>query len=179
MLKKITLFLAALLVVFVLVVMTRPADFRITRSATLAAAPLAVFNQVNDFHQWEAWSPWAKLDPAARNTFEGPASGEGAGFKWAGNKDVGVGGMTILESRPGEFIRIRLVFEKPFAATNLSEFTFKPEGSGTLVTWSMSGRNGFLAKAVGLFMDCDKMVGGQFEKGLANLKAIVEVRPKS
>jgi len=133
---------------------------------------------VNDFHNWEAWSPWAKLDPAAKATFEGPSTGTGAIFKWAGNKEVGEGSMTITESRPSDLIRIKLEFLRPFEATNSAEFTFKPEGNRTAVTWSMEGKNNFIAKAVCLLMNMDKMVGGQFEQGLAQMKAVVEAAPK-
>jgi len=133
---------------------------------------------VNDFHNWEAWSPWAKLDPAAKATFEGPSTGTGAIFKWVGNKEVGEGSMTITESRPSDLIRIKLEFLRPFEATNSAEFTFKPEGNRTAVTWSMEGKNNFIAKAVCLFMNMDKMVGGQFEQGLAQMKAVVEAAPK-
>jgi uncharacterized protein YndB with AHSA1/START domain len=175
-LKKILIGLSVVIVGFVVLVATRPSDFRVTRSMTMAAPPEAVFAQVNDFHNWNAWSPWAKLDPTAKNSFEGPALGQGAGFRWDGNKDVGAGAMTILESVPSSLIRIKLEFLKPFKATDTAEFTFTPQDAGTLVTWSMYGKNNFMAKAVGLFMDCDTMVGGMFEKGLTNMKAIVENR---
>src|SRR4030095_433305 len=117
--------------------------------------------------------------PNAKNTFEGPSAGEGAVFRWAGNKNVGEGSMTITESRPNDLIRIRLEFLKPFAATNATEFTFTPQGNQTLVTWTMSGKNNFIAKAIGLFIDCDKMIGGMFEKGLAQMKSLAEAAPKS
>ena len=179
MLKKILLTLALLLVVFLGVVALQPADFRIVRSATIAAAPAAVFAQVNDMHKWQTWSPWAKLDPAAKMTFEGPPAGTGAAFAWVGNSDVGEGRMTVTESRPDEVIRFRLDFLKPMAGTSTTEFTFKPDGKQTMVTWSMAGKNNFLAKAVCLFMNMDKMVGGQFEQGLANLNAVtVAAAPK-
>lgn len=174
MLKKILIGLIVFIAGFAVVVATRPSDFRVTRSAVMNAPAEAIFAQVNDFHKWEAWSPWAKLDPAAKNSFEGAASGQGAGFRWDGNKDVGAGAMTIEESRPNELIRIRLEFFKPFKGVNTAEFTFAPQNDGTLVTWSMYGKNNFIAKAIGLFIDCDKMIGGMFEKGLASMKAIVE-----
>ena len=176
---KITLIsLAVLAVLFVIFVALRPNEFRVERHATMSAPPAVVFAQVNDFHLWEAWSPWAKLDPAVRNTFEGPSAGAGAIFRWAGNKNVGEGGMTITESRPGELIRIKLEFLKPFASTCTTEFTFKPEGNQTAVSWTMSGKNNFMSKAAGLFVNCEKMVGGQFEKGLAAMKSVVEAAPK-
>lgn len=154
----------------------QPAAFRISRSALMAASPAVIFAQVNDFHQWGAWSPWAKLDLGAKITFEGAPSGVGAGFSWDGNKKIGTGAMTILDSRPPESIRIRLEFMKPFVATNTVEFTFVPEGDKTRVTWSMVGNNNFIAKAMNLVMNCDKMVGGMYEQGLANIQAIVEPR---
>lgn len=178
MLKKILMIFVLLIVGFAIVVAMRPSDFRVERSSTIAAPPAAVFAQVNDFHKWEAWSPWAKLDPNAKTSYEGSPAGQGAVFHWAGNKDVGEGSMTILESKPNEMIRIRLDFVKPFKGTNTAEFTFKPEGDKTKVTWSMFGKNNFIAKAIGLFIDCDKMVGGMFEKGLASMKTIAETAPQ-
>jgi hypothetical protein len=157
---------------FIIVVAARSSEFRVARSATIPAPAAVVFEQVNDFHNWEAWSPWARLDPAAKNTFEGAESGEGAKFHWEGTK-VGAGGMTLVESRPHELIRLRLEFLRPFKATNAVEFTFQSSGAGTLVTWAMTGKNNFIAKAIGLFIDCEKMCGGQFEQGLANLSSAV------
>ena len=174
MMKKVLLAVLLIVVVFVVVVATRPADFRITRSATIAAPPAVVFAQVNDFHLWDAWSPWAKLDPAMKQTHEGAPAGTGAIYSWAGNKDVGEGRMTLTESRAPELVRIKLEFLKPFPAVNTTEFSFKPEGTQTAVTWSMSGTNGFMAKAFCMFMNMDKMVGGDFEKGLAQLKTVAE-----
>ncbi len=174
MLTPILLLIAAIIVVFVVIVSLRPADFRITRTATMPAPPEAVFAQVNDFHRWEAWSPWAKLDPACKNTYAGPAAGTGAVFSWSGNKKVGAGCMTILDSRPSHLIRIKLEFLRPFKATNTAEFTFAAQGAQTVVTWRMSGKNNFMGKAFDLFMNFDKMVGGDFEKGLAALKSLVE-----
>jgi Polyketide cyclase / dehydrase and lipid transport len=178
MLVKILIGLAAVIVVFAFVVALQPSDFRVVRSATIPTPAGIVFSQVNDFHKWEAWSPWAKKDPAAKNSFEGALSGTGAVFSWAGNREVGEGRMTLTESRPPELIRIRLDFVKPFAGTNITEFTFKPEGNQTVVTWSMSGKNNFIARAFCLFMNMDKMVGGEFEKGLENLKMVTEVAAK-
>jgi uncharacterized protein YndB with AHSA1/START domain len=173
MLKKILLVVALLIVVFVIVVITRPADFRVTRSATIPAPPAAVFAQVNDLQNWNSWSPWAKLDPNVKNTFSGPTAGTGACFAWSGNNEVGEGSMTITDSRPNELVAFNLVFVKPFAGACATEFTFKPEGDQTHVTWDMKGKNNFIGKAISLFMDCDKMMGGQFEQGFANLKTVV------
>ncbi len=171
---KVLIVLIAVVVVFVIVVATRPADFRVTRTARIAAPSSAVFAQVNDFHNWAAWSPWARLDPAMRQSYEGAPAGPGAVYSWTGNKKVGEGRMTILESHPSDLVRIKLEFLKPFAATNVADFTFKPEGDQTVVTWSMAGKNNFMAKAFGLFMNMDKLVGGDFEKGLAQMKSVAE-----
>ena len=175
-LKRLLFGLVGLVVIFVILVASQRADFVITRSALMTAAPAAVFAQVNDFHRWEAWSPWAKMDPAMKTTYEGPASGTGAIYSWAGNDQVGEGRMTILESRPGELVRIKLEFLKPFAATNQADFAFKGDGAQSSVTWTMTGRKNFVQKAFCMFMDMDKMVGGDFEKGLAQMKAVVEVK---
>src|SRR5215204_2400469 len=147
MLIKILIVVAVLVIVFAVVVATRPSKFRIVRSATMNAPAEAVFAQVNDLHKWRAWSPWEAKDPAMKRTYEGPPAGRGTVYSWGGNKEVGEGRMTLTESRPSELIRIKLEFFKPFAATNTSEFTFKPQGEQTQVTWSMSGHNGFMAKA--------------------------------
>ena len=178
MFTNILIAIAVIVIVFVVVVAMRPSEFRVTRKASISAPAPSVFAQVNDLHLWQEWSPWAKMDPAAKNTFEGPPAGTGAAFAWAGNSKVGEGRMTITESRPNDLIRFRLDFLKPFKGTNIAEFTFKPEGNQTAVTWSMTGRYNFIVKAMSLFMSCDKMIGGQFEKGLAQMKSIVENAPK-
>ena|SRR5438105_738947 len=156
------------------VVVMQPSEFRVARTATIAAPAPAVFNQVNDFHNWAAWNPWATLDPGMKQTYEGAPAGTGAIYTWAGNRQVGEGRMTLTESRPSDLIRIRLEFLKPLAAISTAEFTFKPEGKQTVVTWSMVGRNNFMAKAVHLVMNIDRMIGGNFEQGLARMKAVVE-----
>jgi hypothetical protein len=179
MIKKILLGLIVLIAIFCTVVILQPSDFKITRSTTVNAPSATVFAQVNDFHKWEAWSPWAKMDPNCKFSYEGPAAGKGAIFRWDGNMDVGTGNMTITESRPSDLILIRLEFLKPMQGVNTTEFDFKPDGAQTNVTWTMTGKNNFVGKAFSLFMDCDKMVGGQFEKGLASLKSIAEAAPKS
>ncbi len=178
MLTKILIGLAAVVVLLCVIVAAQPADFRVERSAIISAPPAVVFAQVNDFHKWEAWSPWAKLDPNAKNTFEGPPTGTGAGFGWSGNNDVGEGRMLITESRPNELIRIKLDFIRPFKSTNTTEYTFKTEGKDTRITWAMFGKNNFMGKAFGLFVDCDKMIGADFEKGLASIKTISESAAK-
>jgi hypothetical protein len=177
MLMKILIGLAVVVVVLVMIVATRPSEFRVARTATIAAPAPAVFAQVNDFRRWEAWNPWARIDPAMKQTYEGAPAGPGAVYTWAGNHEVGEGRMTLTESRPSDLIRIKLEFLKPFRGTSVAEFTFRPEGDHTVVTWSMVGENDFIAKAVHLFVDMDRMVGGNFEKGLAQMKSVVEAAP--
>jgi hypothetical protein len=174
MLTKVLVALAVVVVVLVIIVALQPSKFRVARSTTISAPAPAVFAQVNDFHKWEAWNPWGKVDPAMKQTYEGAPAGTGAIYTWVGNKEVGEGRMTITESRPSDLVRVKLEFMKPFAATNTAEFSFNPEGNQTAVTWSMTGENNFVAKAVHLFMNMDKMIGDQFEKGLADMKAAVE-----
>ena len=179
MLKRILLAAAVLVAGFCVYVAMLPPAFRIERSTIVVAPAAAAFAEVNDFHNWQEWSPWAKLDPDAKATFEGPASGEGAVFRWAGNAEVGEGSMTLLESKPDDHIRIRVDFVKPFAGTNTTDFTFKADGPRTVVNWAMSGEQGFLQRAICVFMNPDKMVGEQFEKGLANLKQRAEAKSAS
>jgi hypothetical protein len=173
MLVKILITIAVLIALLLVVAAMQPSTFHVTPSATIPAPVPVVFAQVNDLHAWEDWSPWAKIDPNCKKIFEGPRAGTGAVFAWAGNNKVGEGRMEITESRPNELIRFNLKFLKPFKANNLTEFTFKPEGNQTLVSWSMTGQRNLMFKAVGLFMNCDKMVGGDFEKGLAQMKSTV------
>jgi hypothetical protein len=178
MLKLIAIALVVIVVVFVIVVTMQAAEFRISRGIAMSASAPAAYAQVNELHNWEKWNPWEKMDPAMKMTFSGPPAGPGAAYAWVGNKDVGEGRLTIMESRPNELVKIKLEFLKPFAATNTAEFTFKPEGNQTAVTWSMYGEKKFVSKAAGLFMNMDKMVGDQFEKGLADMKTAAEAAPK-
>jgi hypothetical protein len=172
MLKKILAGIAILVVGFLVVVAMQPNDFKVTRSATLNSSPAALFEQVNDHRKFVVWNPFMKLDPNVRNTFSGPDSGVGAVCRWEGNSDIGAGSCTIIESRPGELVRCRMDWKRPMEGTSTVDFTFKPEGAKTVVTWSMYGKQNFMAKAVSLFLDCDKMCGPQFEQGLANLGEI-------
>ena len=174
MLVKILIGTAVVLVALVAYVATQPGEFSVSRSATFAAPAPAVFAQVNELKKWEAWSPWAKKDPQAKQSYAGPAAGAGASMSWVGNKEVGEGRMTIVDSSPNALVRFKLEFIKPFAATNSAEFSFKEEGGRTALTWSMRGQNNFIGKAMCLVFDMDKMVGGDFEAGLANLKVIAE-----
>lgn len=174
MLKKILLVLVALVLVFVVVVALQPSDYRIERTTTISAPPSEVFAHVNDFHKWEAWSPWAKLDPDAKVTFEGPEAGEGAIMTWAGDENVGVGKMTLVESKPSESVKIKVAFTEPFEGGTNSDFSFKPTGDQTEVAWAMHGRHNFVEKAFCLVMNGLGMMGDDIDKGLAQLKSVAE-----
>ena len=179
MLKKILLGLVAVIVLFLAYAATRPADFRVERSATLAASPAALFAQVNDHHNFNAWNPFLKMDPNVKNTYSGPASGVGAVCSWDGNRDIGAGSSTITESKPGELVRMRMDWKRPMEGTATVDFTFRPADDKTVVTWAMYGKNNFMGKVVSIFMDCDKMCGPPFEQGLAALgKVAVETSAK-
>jgi catechol 2,3-dioxygenase-like lactoylglutathione lyase family enzyme len=174
MLKKILIVVGVLIAALLIIVATRPADFHVERSATIAAPALALFEQVNNHHKFNAWNPFLKLDPNVKNTYSGPEAGVGAVCSWDGNRDIGAGSATIIESKPGELVRMRMDWKRPLEGTSTVDFTFKPEGDKTVVTWAMYGKNRFMGKLLSMFMDCDKMVGPQFEQGLANLKSLVE-----
>ena len=171
---SILIVLFIVIVGFVVVVAMQPSDFHVARSIAVQAQPEAAFAQVNDLHKWAAWSPWAKMDPAMKQTYEGAPAGMGAIYNWEGNMEVGEGRMTIIESRPNDLIRIKLEFFRPMPGVNTVEFTFKPEGNETVVTWNIFGQNNFISKVFQLFMSMDKMIGDQFEKGLADMKIIIE-----
>lgn len=158
----------------------RPDTFRISRSAVVDAPPETIYPQINDLHNWAGWSPWARLDPAQETAFDGSPLGAGAIMAWSGNKKVGAGKMKIMESSQNERVRLKLQLEKPMKALSDIQFELKPiDETRTEIVWTMSGRNEFIGKAMHAFMDMDKMVGSQFEQGLANLKALVEQLPKS
>ena len=176
MVVKILAGLALLVAALAVVVALQPSTYKVVRSTVVAAAPADVFSQVDNFHNWKAWSPWAKLDPAVKESFEGPASGAGAIFRWTGDKNVGEGNMTILESKPGSRVRIRLEFIKPFASVADTSFDFAPTGINTTVTRTMSGESDFLSKAFCLVKGgMDTAIGPDFEKGLTQMKAAAEV----
>lgn len=176
MLSTILLVVAGLIVLFLIVAAFQSPVFRIVREGTIATPPAIPFGQINDFHNWDNWSPWAKLDPAMKVTYSGAPAGKGAEYHWSGNNKAGEGHMTIVESEPDRLLRMRLEFIRPFANTNAVEFIFTSENGGTRVTWTMSGQKNFMSKAFGLIMSMDKLVGRDFEKGLAQLKAVSEAQ---
>lgn len=153
---------------------TQPDSFRIERSIAIAAPPARIFPLVNDFRGWALWSPWEKKDPAMKRTRSGADSGVGAVYEWSGNSEVGSGRMEIIHSAPDSRVAVDLHFTAPFEARNTAEFLLEPRDGGTVVTWSMSGPAPFVSKVMGLFMDMDAMVGGDFEAGLAAMKEQAE-----
>ncbi|MGQ0749627.1 MAG: SRPBCC family protein [Betaproteobacteria bacterium] len=173
---KLTALVIVVLIAGVLVLAaTRPDTFTVARHATIKAPPDKVFSYISDFKRWDAWSPWERKDPAMKRTFGSVTAGKGATYAWEGNKEVGQGQMEIAESSAPSKVGIKLDFVKPFEAHNIVEFTLKPEpGGATHVTWSMQGHTPYFFKIVHLFIDMDRMVGGDFEAGLANLKAVAE-----
>ncbi len=173
-LRRLLIGLVLLVAAFAVVVALQPDDYRLTRSTVIAAPAAAVFAHVNDLRKWDDWSPWAKLDPNARVTFSGPQAGPGASFRWDGNDKVGAGTMTVTESRPNERVATRTDFERPFAGTSNSDFVFSEAGGRTNVIWTMTGTNNFIGKAICLVMSMERMLGPDFEKGLAQLKQVAE-----
>jgi hypothetical protein len=151
--------------------------YTVTRSTVIPAPAQDVFPLVNSFREWPKWSPWESVDPDMQRTYSGAESGVGGKYAWSGNRKAGAGNMEITESREPDVIRIRLEFLKPFPAVNPTTFTFVPEGGGTRVTWTMTGEHKGIGKVFALFMNMDKMVGGDFEKGLASLASVVGSRP--
>lgn len=153
---------------------TRPDSFRVERSVVIKAAPEKIFPYFDDFKRWAAWSPWEKLDPSMKRSFSGAPSGRGAVYGWEGNGKVGAGRMEILESSAPNKLLIKLDFIKPFEGHNTAEYTLVPSGDATQVTWAMYGPSTYVTKLMGVFVSMDRMIGKDFEAGLANLKAAAE-----
>jgi hypothetical protein len=156
---------------------TKPGTFRVQRAASIEAPPERIFGLINDFRHWSSWSPWDRMDPALKRTYGGAASGTGAVYDWEGNNKVGKGRMKIADAAPPAKVTIDLDFLKPFKAHNIVEFTLAREGAATRVTWAMHGRVPYPLKIMHVFIDMDRMVGKDFEAGLANLKTAAEAEP--
>lgn len=159
---------------FLIYVALRPSDFRIARSQSIAARPEVVFALINDLHAFNRWNPFAQGDPALKVDYSGPQTGVGAAYDWNSPGRTGTGRMQIIDSVAASRLVMRLEFKKPMTATNTAEFSLAPAGSGTTVTWSMTGRNSYLHKLMGTIFNMDKMVGGEFAKGLLSLKTMAE-----
>ncbi len=171
---KVALAIAVILAVFLGFVATRKGHFHYERSGVIAAPAERIFPYLSDFHRGQLWNPFAQKDPAMKITYSGPESGVGAMMEFDGNREAGTGKLEILSLVPNRSVDIRLTMIKPFAAVNQVHYELAPEGTGTRFTWSMEGDNGFMGKLVSVFVDCDKMIGGEFDKGIALLKAVAE-----
>jgi len=173
-LKIIAVVIIALIAGVLILAATKPDTFRVQRGTSITAPPEKIFALINDFNRWGEWSPWEKKDPAMKRTFGATTSGKGAVYAWEGNKDVGQGRMEIAESVAPSKVALKLDFVKPFEAHNLVEFMLEPRGDATNVTWAMRGDTPYFAKIIHVFINMDRMVGKDFEAGLANLKAAAE-----
>jgi hypothetical protein len=178
MLRNILIAIAAVVVVLLVIIATRSPTYRVSRSITIAAPPAVPYGEVVDFHNWDAWSPWAHIDPTMKASYAGPVSGPGAAYSWTSDGPAGAGKMLITGAKPNEEVNIKLDFIKPFEATSLTGFSFEPAQGGTKVTWTMAGDNNFVMKAMSLVQDMDASVGKDFEKGLLAMKAISEAEAK-
>jgi hypothetical protein len=174
MIKTIAIAIAAVVAAMLIYAAAQPDTFRVERSTTIKAPPEKIFSQINGFHQWEAWSPWEKIDPAIKRTYSGADRGKGAVYGWQGNKDVGQGRMEIIESTPSTNVLIKIDFMEPFEGHDMVQFTLQPQGDTTKVTQAMYGPSPFISKLMSLFFSMDKMVGQKYEEGLASLKTIAE-----
>ncbi len=169
--------LALVVIALLVAAAMRPDSFRIQRSTVIKAPPERIAGFIEDFHKWGSWSPWENIDPQMKRTFGGPERGKGSTYAWEGNKNIGSGRMEVLESSPSKVL-IKLDFLKPFEAHNTAEFTLVPKGAITEVNWAMYGPSPFLSRLMTMFFSMEKMVGGQFETGLANLKGVAEAPAK-
>jgi hypothetical protein len=172
----IAIIVAVLLATLLIYAATRPDIFRLQRTTLIKAPPEKIFALINDFHShgWGCWSPWEKLDPNLKRTFGGAASGKGAVYEWAGNGKAGAGRMEITQAAPPSHVAIKLDFRKPIEGHNIAEFTLEPSADSTKVTWAMHGANRYIGKLMGVFVDMDRLIGKDFETGLANMKRVAE-----
>ena len=174
MFKTILIVVVVLIAAILVYAATMPDDFRVQRATSIKASPEKIFALINDLHRWDSWSPWEKMDPAMQRTFSGATAGKGAVYAWQGNSKVGEGRMEIADTSPPSRVMIKLDFIKPIEGHNTAEFTLDPKGDSTNVTWSMYGPSAYIAKVIGVFASMDKMIGKEFETGLANMKAVAE-----
>jgi carbon monoxide dehydrogenase subunit G len=178
MFKIIALVIIVLIVAVLIYAATRPDTFRIQRATSVNAPPEKIVPFINDFHRWAAWSPYEKKDPAMKRTFSGTETDRGAVYEWEGDRNVGKGRMEIMESSQSK-VAIKLDFIEPFEAHNIAEFTLEPQTGSTKVTWAMQGPSPYLMKVMHLFLNMDRMVGKDFETGLASLKTVAEQDQKA
>lgn len=174
MFKIIALVLVVTVAAFLVYVATKPTAFRIERTHSITASPEVIFPFINDLHRFNSWNPFAQMDPTLKITYSGPDSGQGAAYTWVGTGKAGAGRMEIAESSPSSRVSMRLTFTKPFTANNMAEFTITADGPTSRVTWAMTGRNTYVQNAMGTLFNMDKMVGSEFDQGLANLAALAQ-----
>ena len=172
--KKIAITVVVLIVALLGYAATRPDSFRVERSTSINAPPEKIFPLINDLNSWGAWSPFEKKDPAMKRIMSGAPNGKGAVYAWEGNKEIGKGRMEITESTPPSRVTMKLDFVEPFEAHNVVDFTLAPQGTATNVTWAIHGPSPFLSKLIGIFCNMDRMIGKDFEAGLASLKSAAE-----
>jgi len=172
--KKAVIALAVFVAALLIYAATKPDSFRIERSIVIKAPQERIFALIDDFHQWEAWSPWEKIDPALKRTYSGVAKGKGAVYAWEGNSNVGSGRMEIIDSTPPSKILLDLDFSAPFEAHNSVQFSLEPQGDAVKLTQAMYGPSPYMSKVMGIFFDMDKMVGEKNEEGLARIKVLAE-----
>jgi hypothetical protein len=175
MLKTVAIVLVVAVVAILIFAAAKPATYHVERSTTIAATPEKISPLLADFHNWDQWSPWAKLDPNMHVSYSGAPAGQGAVYEWEGNSKVGKGRMEILAAEP-MLTSIKLDFLSPFTSHNNTNFVLEPQGSATRVTWTMDGPNTFASKLMSLFVSMDKMIGRDFDTGLSQLKSAAEKR---
>ena len=174
MIKKILAGVAVLFAIVLIYGAFKPGDFRVQRTVSMQAPPDKIFPLINDYHNWPAWSPWEKLDPNMKRTLTGPSSGQGSVYEWDGNSKAGKGRMEIIESIPSSKVALKLDFIKPMEGHDTVQFTLQPNGKSTNVTWEMSGPLTYPGKVMTVFVSMDKLIGSDFDTGLASMKAVVE-----
>ncbi|MES3035047.1 MAG: SRPBCC family protein [Gemmatimonadota bacterium] len=174
MIKQLLLVVLGIVAIIALRALFIPGSFRVERSVMVKASPEQIFPLLNDFQQFGRWSPWEKLDPAMERQVSTPSAGPGAVYEWRGNAKAGAGRMEILQAVPSQSVRVKLDFLKPFESHNTTDYTLTPAGDSTRVTWAMYGPSTFPSKVMQVFVSMDKMIGGDFDRGLASIKSIAE-----
>jgi hypothetical protein len=174
MVRNIALVIALVIVSLLAYATTRPGTLRVQRVTTIKASPDKIFPLINDFHRWNQWSPYEKIDPAMKRAYSGAAAGTGAVYEWDGDRNVGQGRMEITDASQPARVTIKLDFVRPLEGHNVAEFALVPQGDSTQVTWTMAGPTPYIGKLIGVFINMDTMIGSQFDSGLASLKAIAE-----
>jgi hypothetical protein len=177
MLKKILLAVLGVVVAILGYAWFRSPDMAISRELLIAASAETIFPFINDSQKANGWMPWTESDPGVKMVYSGPSAGVGSKSSWDSQGQMGTGEAVVIESIPNQSVKTQLTYTKPMAMSQLAEVSLSSQGDGTLVRWSVSGKMGFFFRLMGVFVNCDKMIGAEFEKGLANLKKQVESLP--